>query len=200
MDWSGVDYCDVFIRLLFWRHPFTAEHPLLRHWCRHISTNLMKKQTHPNVHPNLVCSLMIVLCSVYGCSFSEHPSVCFLVLSLCFLAHLFLCSTMQTRWDACCRDLCSWTDLFARLKQRLSLWTHNLQLRLFSLHTPLRLYQLHPVTLQTQTQMRDKQESLTLHSLSANRVPCTVKKKSVKFTVKNWQLWFYRKKNTVTTF
>ncbi len=28
MDWSGVDYCDVFIRLSFWRHPFTAEHPL----------------------------------------------------------------------------------------------------------------------------------------------------------------------------
>ncbi len=28
-------------RLSFWRHPFTAEHPLLRH----ISTNLMKKQT-----------------------------------------------------------------------------------------------------------------------------------------------------------
>ncbi len=34
MDWSAVDYCDVFIRLSFWRHPFTAEHPLLRHWCR----------------------------------------------------------------------------------------------------------------------------------------------------------------------
>ncbi len=29
MDWSAVDYCDVFIRLSFWRHPFTAEHPLL---------------------------------------------------------------------------------------------------------------------------------------------------------------------------
>ncbi len=28
-----VDYCDVFIRLSFWRHPFTAKHPLLRHWC-----------------------------------------------------------------------------------------------------------------------------------------------------------------------
>ncbi len=26
--WSAVDYCDVFIRLSFWRHPFTAEHPL----------------------------------------------------------------------------------------------------------------------------------------------------------------------------
>ncbi len=28
MDWSAVDYCDVFIRLSFWRHPFTSEHPL----------------------------------------------------------------------------------------------------------------------------------------------------------------------------
>ncbi len=35
--------------LSFWRHPFTAEHPLLRHWCSDISTNLMKKQTHPNL-------------------------------------------------------------------------------------------------------------------------------------------------------
>ncbi len=34
MDWTGVDYCDVFIRLSFWRHPFTAEHPLMKHWCR----------------------------------------------------------------------------------------------------------------------------------------------------------------------
>ncbi len=31
--------------LSFWRHPFTAEHPLLRH----ISPNLMKTQTHPNL-------------------------------------------------------------------------------------------------------------------------------------------------------
>ncbi len=29
----------------FWRHPFTAEHPLPRHWCTHISPNLLKKQT-----------------------------------------------------------------------------------------------------------------------------------------------------------
>ncbi len=27
-NWWTVDYCDVFIRLSFWRHPFTAEHPL----------------------------------------------------------------------------------------------------------------------------------------------------------------------------
>ncbi len=32
MDLSGVDYCDVcvqVIRLSFWRHPFTAEDPLV---------------------------------------------------------------------------------------------------------------------------------------------------------------------------
>ncbi len=33
LNWWTLDYCDVFIRLSFWRHPFTAEHPLLRHWC-----------------------------------------------------------------------------------------------------------------------------------------------------------------------
>ncbi len=33
INWWTVDYCDVFIRLSFWRHPFTAEHPLLRHIC-----------------------------------------------------------------------------------------------------------------------------------------------------------------------
>ncbi len=35
MDWSDVDYCDVFISCfdLFWRHPFTAEDPLVSNWC-----------------------------------------------------------------------------------------------------------------------------------------------------------------------
>ncbi len=34
MDWGGVDYCDVIISCLdsFWRHPFTAEDPLLSKW------------------------------------------------------------------------------------------------------------------------------------------------------------------------
>ncbi len=46
-DVNGVLWitCDVFIRLSFWRHPFTAE-TLMQ---RHISTNLMKKQTHPDL-------------------------------------------------------------------------------------------------------------------------------------------------------
>ncbi len=36
MDWSGVDYCDDFNQLFglsFWRHPFTAEDPLVTKWC-----------------------------------------------------------------------------------------------------------------------------------------------------------------------
>ncbi len=34
-NWSCVDYCDVFISCLdsFWRHPFTAEDPLVSKWC-----------------------------------------------------------------------------------------------------------------------------------------------------------------------
>ncbi len=35
MDWSAVDYCGFYqlFGLSFWRHPFTAEHSLLKHWC-----------------------------------------------------------------------------------------------------------------------------------------------------------------------
>ncbi len=36
MDWSGVDYWDVFYQLFglsFWRHPFTADDPFLSKWC-----------------------------------------------------------------------------------------------------------------------------------------------------------------------
>ncbi len=37
LEWCGllVDYCDVFISCLdsFWRHPFTAEDPLVSKWC-----------------------------------------------------------------------------------------------------------------------------------------------------------------------
>ncbi len=35
---ESMDYCDVFIRLSFWRHPFTSA-----------ETHLMKKQAHPNL-------------------------------------------------------------------------------------------------------------------------------------------------------
>ncbi len=50
MDWSGMDYlwiivmfCQLF-GLSFWRHPFTAEDPLVSKWCEAIS--LKYKQTH----------------------------------------------------------------------------------------------------------------------------------------------------------
>ncbi len=36
MDWSGVDYLWCFYKLFglsFWRHPFTAEDPLVSKWC-----------------------------------------------------------------------------------------------------------------------------------------------------------------------
>ncbi len=32
LEWCGLLWC--FYQLSFWRHPFTAEHSLLRHWCR----------------------------------------------------------------------------------------------------------------------------------------------------------------------
>ncbi len=63
---DGLEWCDVFIRLSFWRHPFTAEHPLLRH----ISLNLMKKQIH------------LHLWTVWGSGHFQHiiiiPGWCFL--------------------------------------------------------------------------------------------------------------------------
>ncbi len=37
MDWSGLLWCFYqLFGLSFWRHPFTTEHPLLRHWCNAI--------------------------------------------------------------------------------------------------------------------------------------------------------------------
>ncbi len=35
-DGTGVDYCDDFIMfgLSFWRHPFTADDPLVSKWCK----------------------------------------------------------------------------------------------------------------------------------------------------------------------
>ncbi len=68
-----MDYCDVFIRLSFWRHPFTAE-TLMQ---RHISLNLMKKQTRMSwgwAHLN-VC---------VNCSFKRSS----LVLNVSFAAGL----------------------------------------------------------------------------------------------------------------
>ncbi len=50
----------VLFGLSFWRHPFTAEHPLLRH----ISPNLMKKQTHPHLHVLVSYSLLVKIVEV----------------------------------------------------------------------------------------------------------------------------------------
>ncbi len=49
LEWCGllVDYCDVFYQLLglsFWRHPFTAEDPLVSRWCNATFIQ-MKKHT-----------------------------------------------------------------------------------------------------------------------------------------------------------
>ncbi len=49
LEWCGLLWCNELFGLSFWRHPFTAEHPLLSKWCNatflHKSV-LMKKQTH----------------------------------------------------------------------------------------------------------------------------------------------------------
>ncbi len=44
LECCGLLWC--FYQLSFWRHPFTTEHPLLRHWRR--DTFLMKKHTQMN--------------------------------------------------------------------------------------------------------------------------------------------------------
>ncbi len=50
MDWSCVDYLWIIVMfyklfgLSFWRHPFTAEDPLVSKWYN--ATFLMKKQNH----------------------------------------------------------------------------------------------------------------------------------------------------------
>ncbi len=57
--------------LSFWRHPFTTEHPLLRH----ISPNLMKKQTHPN--------LRMTTFPYFNNSYSRFRGDLFLYLNIC---------------------------------------------------------------------------------------------------------------------
>ncbi len=47
MDWSGVDYCDVLSGLSFWRHPFTAEDPLVSKLCNaKFLQNFSNEETH----------------------------------------------------------------------------------------------------------------------------------------------------------
>ncbi len=49
LEWCGL--LDVFISCLdsFWRHPFTAEHPLLRHWRSDTFLQIWWRKTHPNL-------------------------------------------------------------------------------------------------------------------------------------------------------
>ncbi len=104
MDWSGVDYCDVFIRLSFWRHPFTTEHPLLRHWCS--DTFLMKKQTHPdlgwpeNEHIFIMWTIPLTECLL--------PSA-LSFLSECTANNIFKCQGRQAK--GCESNIFSYTSL-----------------------------------------------------------------------------------------
>ncbi len=57
MDWSGVDYCDIFIRLLILTAPIHCRASIAETLMQcYISPDRMKKQTHPNL----------------GCPESEH--------------------------------------------------------------------------------------------------------------------------------
>ncbi len=56
MDWSGVDYCDVF-GLSFWRHPFTAEHPLVSKWC---NAKFHQIWSNEEMNPNILNTLLII--------------------------------------------------------------------------------------------------------------------------------------------
>ncbi len=48
LEWCGLLWCFYqLFGLSFWRHPFTAEHPMVSKWC-YVSPNLMKKQI--NLH------------------------------------------------------------------------------------------------------------------------------------------------------
>ncbi len=60
--WTGVVWIIVmfFIRLLFWRHPFTAVHPLLRHWCR--CRDIFLQTCKPDEETNSSTSWMACVC------------------------------------------------------------------------------------------------------------------------------------------
>ncbi len=56
MDWSGVDYCDVFYQLFwlsFWRHPFTAEELFVNKWCNATFLQICFKTHHLFASANL---------------------------------------------------------------------------------------------------------------------------------------------------
>ncbi len=63
-NWWTVDYCDVFIRLSFWRHPFTAEHTLTL-----ILTAPIHCRAYIDSHSDGTHSLQ----SIHWLSFWRHP-------------------------------------------------------------------------------------------------------------------------------
>ncbi len=85
---SAVDYCDVFIRLSFWRHPFTAEHPLLRHWCRDTFLQIWWIRTF-SANLNILDELFLQLVDNYFINFQTFLSF-FFGQSLCFFNLVFL--------------------------------------------------------------------------------------------------------------
>ncbi len=80
--WCGllVDYCDVFNQLFelsFWRHPFTAEDPLLSKWCNtkllQIFYNSQWNETLPESSSSLDISIWkgFKMCKKQQCNFAE---------------------------------------------------------------------------------------------------------------------------------
>ncbi len=67
LEWCGVDYCDVFIRTLILTAPIHCRASIAETLMqRHISTNLMKKHTHPNLRwpessLSLICCILKTL-------------------------------------------------------------------------------------------------------------------------------------------
>ncbi len=79
MDWSGVDYWDVFIDS-FWRHPFTG---WAKDWMLHLSKFVpMKKQAHLHQHIFSYFFYQHVKCSARGllatkCLKNSNQTHCF---------------------------------------------------------------------------------------------------------------------------
>ncbi len=89
-----MDYCDVFISCLdsFWRHPFTAEHPLVSKWCSarflqicsHEGTNIYildglrvySQHFWVNYSFNLLSAPNKLLCYFNNCFYSIHKVWC----------------------------------------------------------------------------------------------------------------------------
>ncbi len=68
--WSGVDYCDFFYQLFglsFWRHPFTAEHPLRSNWWM---LNLIKSDEETNLSTSWMAWVLYQQSFIFGVNYS----------------------------------------------------------------------------------------------------------------------------------